>query len=237
MPFTQFNLIEDFEVGKPITSEMVRALAENPLAVADGDDTGDIAPRVQSRKSGNCAIASEDGIVGDFLQVSSIDSPDGKGKLVVPVSPMTRPAFIIQQGMEISLSGSDRVLGYSASGTIVASKDITWNTGASHPNDYFWQLPVQAELYVYHISVCTTLPVYSGNESRIGYLRFWNGTGWATWGGAEIRSGRSPGGLFQLSFLYRPVDEDSHKIQWWTVHGGAASVSQVGDVYIHRIGA
>lgn len=68
--YTAFDLVADFYVRAPITFEMMRALAENPLAIAEGAAG---APRIAIDVGGQTAIATDETDVDLRL------APDGAG--------------------------------------------------------------------------------------------------------------------------------------------------------------
>ena len=78
--------------GKFVTSAQGLAWSNNPKAIAEADDSGNIAPRILCRASGTSAIAAPGGSSGQILRVTSETGPDGN--LVV------RPGNALEVGQQ-----------------------------------------------------------------------------------------------------------------------------------------
>lgn len=78
----------EFDPGEPVKSEHGKTFFDNPKAIANHDDSGDTAPRVWADAAASDASAIASTATENYiLAVSDTVSPDGHGKLVVPIAP------------------------------------------------------------------------------------------------------------------------------------------------------
>lgn len=101
--------------GKFVTSAQGLAWSNNPKAIAEADDSGDTAPRILCRASGNSAIAAPGGSAGQFLKVTDVNGPDG--------NPIVRPASALE------VTGQQRMYARIERGKVGGTTQGTETTG------------------------------------------------------------------------------------------------------------
>jgi hypothetical protein len=121
--YTAFDYTADFYVKAPITFEMMRALAENPQAIAEGA-VG--APRVAIDVDGQTAIETDETSINVVLR------PDGVGGVEWGSEQANSPPRYFRYEMRNSGVGSNTVgnpAGAGDNGTNYGGSQITFSDG------------------------------------------------------------------------------------------------------------